>query len=31
VEIPAEKADDFRTLEGTIVFDEKGSVVLKKN
>jgi hypothetical protein len=31
VEIPAEKADDFRKLEGTIAFGEKGAVVLKKN
>jgi hypothetical protein len=30
VEIPAEKVLDFRRLEGAIVFDEKGSVVLKK-
>jgi hypothetical protein len=30
VEIPASKADDFRKLEGAILFDEKGAVVLKK-
>jgi hypothetical protein len=30
VEIPADKLDDFRKLEGAIVFDEKGSAVLKK-
>jgi hypothetical protein len=30
VEIPPAKADDFRKLEGAILFDEKGAVVLKK-
>jgi hypothetical protein len=30
VEIPAGKAADFRKLESTILFDEKGAVVLKK-
>ena len=30
VEIPASKAEDFRKLEGAILFDEKGAVVLKK-
>ena len=30
VEIPAERAADFRRLEGAIVFDEKGTAVLKK-
>jgi hypothetical protein len=30
VEIPAEKAADFRKLESAILFDEKGAVVLKK-
>ena len=30
VEIPADKVIDFRRLEGAILFDEKGSVVLKK-
>jgi len=30
VEIPAAKADDFRKLEGAILFDEKSAVVLKK-
>ena len=30
VEIPAEKAPSFRKLEGTILADEKGTVVLKK-
>jgi transglutaminase-like putative cysteine protease len=30
VEIPASEADDLRKLEGAIVFDEKGAVVLKK-
>jgi transglutaminase-like putative cysteine protease len=30
VEIPASKAADFRKLEGAILFDEKGTVVLKK-
>lgn len=30
VEIPAGKADEFRKLEGAILFDEKGAVVLKK-
>ncbi|MGB6743131.1 MAG: transglutaminase domain-containing protein [Terracidiphilus sp.] len=30
VEIPASKADDFRKLEGAILTDEKGAVVLKK-
>lgn len=29
-EIPAEKADDFRKVEGTIAFDEKGAVMLKR-
>jgi Domain of Unknown Function with PDB structure (DUF3857)/Transglutaminase-like superfamily len=31
VEIPAEKAGDFRMLEASILEDEKGAVVLKKN
>jgi hypothetical protein len=30
VEIPPEKAADFRKLEGAILFDEKGAAVLKK-
>ncbi len=30
VEIPAKEADDFRKLEGAILLDEKGAVVLKK-
>lgn len=30
VEIPASRAEDFRKLEGAILFDEKGAVVLKK-
>jgi hypothetical protein len=30
VELPAEKAADFRRLEGTILADEKANVVLKK-
>ncbi len=30
VEIPAEKAAEFRKLESAIVFDEKGAAVLKK-
>ena len=30
VEIPAEKADDFRKLESAILSDEKSTVVLKK-
>jgi hypothetical protein len=30
VEIPAEKAADFRKLESAILFDEKGAAVLKK-
>ncbi|MGC1463637.1 MAG: DUF3857 domain-containing protein [Terracidiphilus sp.] len=30
VEIPATKAGDFRKLEGAILFDEKGTAVLKK-
>ncbi len=30
VEIPADKAADFRKLESAILFDEKGVVVLKK-
>ena len=30
VEIPAAKAEDFRKLEGAILLDEKGAVVLKK-
>ena len=30
VEIPASKAADFRKLEGAILFDEKGTAVLKK-
>jgi hypothetical protein len=30
VEIPAEKAGDFRELEGAILADEKGTAVLKK-
>jgi hypothetical protein len=28
--LPAEKAADFRRLEGTILADEKANVVLKK-
>jgi hypothetical protein len=31
VQIPAEKAGDFRMLEASILEDEKGAVVLKKN
>jgi uncharacterized protein DUF3857 len=31
VEIPADKAGDFRMLEASILEDEKGAVVLKKN
>lgn len=31
VEIPPAQAGDFRKLEGAILFDEKGAVVLKKN
>jgi hypothetical protein len=30
VEIPPEKAADFRKLESAILFDEKGAAVLKK-
>lgn len=30
VEIPAKDAGEFRTLEGAIILDEKGAVVLKK-
>ena len=30
VEIPADKAADFRKLEGAILSDEKGTAVLKK-
>ncbi len=30
VEIPADKAADFRKLEGAILFDEKGTAELKK-
>jgi hypothetical protein len=30
VEIPSEKAADFRKLESAILFDEKGAAVLKK-
>jgi len=30
VEIPAEKAAEFRKLEGAILMDEKGTAVLKK-
>jgi hypothetical protein len=30
VEIPPAKAADFRKLENTILFDEKGTAVLKK-
>ncbi|HKF47927.1 MAG TPA: DUF3857 domain-containing protein [Terracidiphilus sp.] len=30
VQIPAEKADQFRKLEGAILMDEKGTAVLKK-
>jgi len=30
VELPASRAADFRKLEGAILFDEKGAVVLKK-
>ena len=30
VEIPAARAADFRKLEGAILFDEKGTAVLKK-
>ncbi len=30
VEIPADKAADFRKLEGAILFDEKGTAVLKR-
>jgi hypothetical protein len=30
VEIPPEKADDFRKLEGAILSDEKGAAVLKR-
>jgi hypothetical protein len=30
VELPAKDADEFRKLEGAILFDEKGAVVLKK-
>jgi hypothetical protein len=30
VEIPADQAAELRKLEGAIGFDEKGSVVLKK-
>jgi hypothetical protein len=30
VEIPPSKAADFRKLEGAILFDEKGTAVLKK-
>ena len=30
VELPAARAADFRKLEGAILFDEKGTAVLKK-
>ncbi len=30
VELPASRAADFRKLEGTILMDEKGTAVLKK-